>query len=214
MVDFGIAYRWDEPDASLAMASLAGPMGTPSYMAPEQVTGDRSSIGPATDIYGLGALLYHLLTGRPPFSAPSVAETLEQVRHQEPVSPRRLNPSIPRDLETICLKCLQKDPARRYASAEALADDLSRWQEGRSIKVRPVSIPEMAWRACRRRPAVAALAIALLFTLCTGFLGMFVLWRHAESKRKLAEKESRIAGVERTRAERATDPRGGGAHAS
>ena len=99
--DFGIAYRWCDPDRTLPTESLSGPLGTPSYMAPEQITGDRDAIGPPADIYGLGALLYHVLTGRPPFSAASVVETLEQVRNQEPVPPRRLIPQVPRDLETI-----------------------------------------------------------------------------------------------------------------
>ncbi len=190
VADFSIAHRWDDPDASLSMASLAGPIGTPSYMAPEQVTGHRPSIGPATDVYGLGALLYHMLTGRPVFSAASVAETLEQVRHQDPVPPRRLNPSIPRDLETICLKCLKKAPARRYPTAEALADDLHLYQEGSPITARPVSIAERIWRDCQRRPAVATLAGSLVITLCVGFLGMFLLWRRAEFERAHAENQS------------------------
>ena len=111
VADFGIAWRWNDPDSILATGSFAGPVGTPSYMAPEQVTGDRKAIDERTDIYGLGAILYHLLTGHRPFAAATAIDTLEQVRHQEPVSPRRWNPTIPRDIETICLKCLEKDPA-------------------------------------------------------------------------------------------------------
>ena len=189
VADFGLAYRWDDPDASLATTSLAGPLGTPSYMAPEQFAGDRSQIGPAADIHGLGALLYHLLTGRAPFAAPSVAETLDQVRDQDPVQPRRLNPTIPRDLETICLKCLEKDPGRRYASAEALAGDLRRFLDGNAISARPVSRFERTWRWCRRRPAIASLITALTLTLLSGFVGLFVLLRISEAERGRAESE-------------------------
>ncbi len=191
--DFGIAIRSDEPDSSLATAPWAGPVGTPSYMAPEQVASDRAKLGPATDVYGLGAILYHLLTGRRPFAAASVIDTLDQVRLQDPVPPRRLNPTVPRDLETICLKCLQKEPARRYESAGAVASDLRRWLDGRSIHARPVSPLETTRRWCRRRPAVAALAVALMIALSGGFLGMFVLWRHAEAERHRAEADHGVA---------------------
>ncbi len=191
--DFGIAFRSDEPDASLATALLAGPVGTPSYMAPEQVAFDRRKLGPAADVYGLGAILYHLLTGHRPFAAASVIDTLDQVRSREPVPPRRLNPTVPRNLETICLKCLQKQPARRYDSARAVADDLRRWLDGRSILARPVSPLEKARRWCRRRPAVAALGIALLIALSAGFVGMFLFWRHAETQRLRAESDFQVA---------------------
>lgn len=191
--DFGIAFRSDEPDASLATALLAGPVGTPSYMAPEQVAVDREKLGPSADVYGLGAILYHLLTGHRPFAAAHVIDILDQVRNKEPVSPRRLNPTIPRDLETICLRCLQKVPGRRYSSAEALAGDLRRWLDGRTILARPVSRAEKTWRGCRRRPAVAALAVALMFTLSAGFLGMVLLWRHAEVQRIRAEADFQVA---------------------
>ncbi len=180
--DFGIAYRWSDPDLSLATQSQSGPLGTPSYMAPEQITGDRDAIGPPADIYGLGALLYHVLTGRPPFSAASVVETLEQVRSQEPVPPRRLVPQIPRDLETIALKCLAKHPAGRYASAEAVAVDLRRWLDGCPISARPVSPIEKVWRGCRRRPAIAALAALLSLAISTGLLIAILLWRRAEAE--------------------------------
>jgi eukaryotic-like serine/threonine-protein kinase len=181
--DFGIASPWNDPDATATMTGSNGPQGTPRYMAPEQVAGDRKQIGPAADIYGLGAVFYHVLTGHPPFSATSIADLFAQIQNTEPVAPRRLNPAIPLDLETICLKCLQKAPGRRYASAEALADDLNRWILGHPIAARPVSLVERAWRACRRRPAVAALAASLVATLIAGFAGMFLLWRHAESQR-------------------------------
>jgi tetratricopeptide (TPR) repeat protein len=184
VADFGIAFRWNDPDATIPGA---GPLGTPWYMAPEQVAGDHTAIGPEADVYGLGALLYHVLTGRPPFAAPSVAQTLEQVRGQEPVPPRRLNPAVPRDLQTICLKCLQKDPIRRYPSAQALADDLRRCLDGRPIAARPASMLENTWKNCRRRPAVAGLAAALAITLAASFASVLFLWRQAVRERHRAE---------------------------
>jgi serine/threonine protein kinase/tetratricopeptide (TPR) repeat protein len=190
VADFGVALL-DGPDDSTT--SLAGPRGTPSYMAPEQTNGTPATIGPAADIYALGAILYELLTGRPPFQGRSAIETLDQVRGQEPVAPRRLIPAIPRDLETVCLKCLDKDPCRRYASSDSLATDLRRWLEGRPVLARPVSSFEGAWRWCRRRPVVAALVGSLLTSLFCGFLTTFLLWRYADAERIRAEAEQRRA---------------------
>lgn len=183
--DFGLAVC--DGDAGPAETTLAGIRGTPAYMAPEQAAASRGRIGAATDIHALGALLYELMTGRPPFQGPSTLETLDQVRGQEPVPPRRLNPKIPRDLETITLKCLEKEPARRYASAEALAGDLRRWLDGLPITARPVSFLEKTWRWCRRRPVVAALTASLALTFVISFLTVFRLWRHAETEHKRAE---------------------------
>src|SRR5262249_39334791 len=145
VTDFGLAKRV-ELDAGLTLTGY--PLGTPGYMAPEQTAltpreespGDGRnglSATTATDVYGLGTILYWLLTGRPPFEAPSLFQTLEQVRGQEPVPPSRHNPSVNRDLETICLKCLRKEPERRYASAEALAEDLERYCNDEPIRARP-----------------------------------------------------------------------------
>ena len=187
VADFGLAVSDDSHDVS--ETRLAFPRGTPSYMAPEQASANRSLIGKASDIHALGAILYELLTGRPSFQGASTLETLDQVRGQNPVPLRRLNPKIPRDLETIALQCLEKDPLRRYPSAEALAGDLRRWLDGKPISARPVSPIEHAWRWCRRRPAVAALAATLMMTLSAGFLTIVLLWRHAEVERNRAEQE-------------------------
>jgi serine/threonine protein kinase/WD40 repeat protein/tetratricopeptide (TPR) repeat protein len=135
-------------------------LGTPSYMAPEQAASRHHAIGAATDVYALGAILYEVLTGRPPFVAESPLETLRQVMGDEPVAPSRLRPGLPRDLETICLKCLRKEPAQRYASALALADELRRFLEGRPILARPSTVLEQFWRWCRRNPLPAATSIA------------------------------------------------------
>jgi tetratricopeptide (TPR) repeat protein/tRNA A-37 threonylcarbamoyl transferase component Bud32 len=164
IVDFGLAKKAD--DSSQTQAGQA--VGTPNYMAPEQARGDLEAIGPATDQFALGGILYEFLTGRPPFSGATVLETLDQVRKTEPVSPSRLNPATPRDLETICLKALQKDPAKRYASCAELADDLRRYSNGEPIKARPVGTLERAVRWCRRNPVVAALGTGIAALLVVG----------------------------------------------
>jgi serine/threonine-protein kinase len=168
-------------------------MGTPSYMAPEQAAGRSKEIGPAVDIYALGAILYELLTGRPPFKAASSLETVQQVLLDEPVPPVRLQPRLPRDLETICLKCLQKGPRQRYASALALADDLRRFLGGEPIQARPVSPLGRLARWCRRHPKEAGLAAALAVALLSGLAGVTWQWRQAEQRRNEAEKNYHLA---------------------
>ena len=182
VTDFGIART---AEASATDTGNAGPGGTPSYMAPEQINRPRAELTAAADIHGLGAILYHMLTDRPPYRGATVLETIDQLRRQEPVPPRRMNPQIPRDLEIICLKCLHKDPGRRYASAKELADDLRRWLDGRPIAARPVSPVERIWRWCRRRPVVAAMAAALMLTLSVSFVAAILLWRRAEANLRM-----------------------------
>ena len=169
ITDFGLAKRLDSADLTATGAIL----GTPSYMAPEQATGKVKEIGPATDVYALGAILYELLTGRPPFHAENPWDTIVQVGSEEPVPPRRLQPKVPADLETICLKCLNKEPAQRYASALALADDLRHWLAGEPIVARPIGPLGRAAKWARRRPTAAALLLvssAALLTLVIGSL--------------------------------------------
>jgi serine/threonine-protein kinase len=158
--DFGLAKRLEPEPATSAhrdWTQTGEVLGTPSYMAPEQTWGRPGDVGPAADVYALGAILYECLTGRPPFQAATSLDTLLQVRSEEPVPPRRLVPSVPRDLETICLKCLRKEPRRRYQSAAALAEDLRRFQAGEPVQARPAAAWERALRWARRRKTVAAL---------------------------------------------------------
>src|SRR5262249_37438703 len=133
-----------------------------SYMAPEQARGHTRLIGPAVDVYALGAILYELLTGRPPFRGETQSETVLQVINQDPVPPSRLKTGIPRDLETICLKCLRKEPEHRYGSAAELAEDLGRFLEGRPIQARPLGPAARSWRWARRNPTAVAIGVFLL----------------------------------------------------
>jgi serine/threonine protein kinase len=192
ILDFGLAKQL--PGVA-GPGSGAGPtmtgqiLGTPSYMAPEQ-TGGKADIGPPTDVYALGAILYELLTLRPPFAGDSILEILEQVRSVEPVPPGRLRVRVPRDLETICLKCLRKEPVRRYATAQDLADDLRRFQDGKPVRARPVSAGErfVAW--CRRSPKVAALLAALGLVFLAGTSGVLWQWHRATSNAADAERNA------------------------
>ena len=165
VTDFGLA-RLNEDRSELTGAGQ--PLGTPSYMPPEQASGKIDQIGPASDVYSLGAILYCLLIGRPPFHAASSMDTLLQVLNQEAVPLRQLNPHVPRDLETITLKCLQKDISRRYGSSQQLADELSRYLESRPILARPIGTFERCWRWCRRNVALAAVTFAMIIALLAG----------------------------------------------
>jgi WD40 repeat protein len=165
VTDFGLAKRLDADRGQTASGAI---IGTPSYMAPEQASAKRQDIGPATDVYALGAILYELLTGRPPFKGATQLDTVLQVIGEEPVPPRALQPKTPRDLETICLKCLAKAPARRYATAADLADDLRRYLDGRPIMCRRMGPLGRGWRWCRRNPVIAGLLAAVAVTLLVG----------------------------------------------
>jgi serine/threonine protein kinase len=160
ITDFGLAKKLDE----VGQTHTGAVMGTPPYMAPEQARGDKG-LGPAVDIYALGAILYECLTGRPPFKAATTFDTLQQVVANEPAPPRRVNPRVDRDLETICLKCLEKDPRRRLPSAQFLADELRRYLDGRPILSRPVGPAGRLWRWARRNPVVAAASSLAMLAL-------------------------------------------------
>src|SRR5262249_18521409 len=191
--DLGLAKLVREaggPDRTRTGAVL----GTPSYMAPEQAAGRLKETGPPADVYALGAVLYECLTGRPPFQGESDLDTLQQVRDAEPVPPARLRPQCPRDLETVCLKCLQKEPPRRYQSARELADDLRRFAGGEPVRARPVGPGERLGRWARRNPALAAAsglaaAALVLVAVLSTFFGVSQSWYAAHLHDALADSE-------------------------
>ena len=193
ITDFGLAKRLEGSQLSTfdPQLTLSGQvLGSPNYLPPEQAEPKRGAIGPPSDVYALGAILYHLVTGRPPFQADSLTGLLRQVIETEPVAPRSLNPGIPRDLETICLKCLEKEPHRRYATAQALADDLDRFLNHEPVEARPVGASGKSWRWCRRQPVRASLIGALALVLVLGMVGISWQWRRAEREREIALREA------------------------
>ena len=179
VTDFGLAKMAGQ-DSALTVTGQV--LGSPAYMSPEQAAGRAAGDGRAGDIYALGAILYELLTARPPFQGETITAVLAQVQSVEPVAPRRLNPATPPDLETICLKCLQKEPARRYGTAGEVAADLARFLHGEPIHARPVSTTERAWLWGRRRPLLAALAAGLAAAIFLGAFGFFWEWRQVVAR--------------------------------
>jgi tetratricopeptide (TPR) repeat protein len=199
VTDFGLAKQ-QAADSKLTQTGAI--LGTPSYMAPEQAEGDGALVGPAVDVYALGAILYECLTGRPPFKAATVVDTVYQVRHDDPIPPSRLQPKLPRDLETVCLKCLAKKPEQRYTSAAALADDLDRFLNNEPVRARPASVIVKGWKWARRHPARAAVLFILAVPLPMLLAVMSYLWADARSARKAAEQDRAAAIEARDRADR------------
>jgi WD40 repeat protein len=208
ITDFGLARRLDAETHQTQSGAI---LGTPSYMSPEQASGKNKEVGPFVDVYALGAILYELLTGRPPFRAETPLDTVLLVLSEEPVlPPRRLLAKIPRDLETICLQCLRKDPSRRYASALDLADDLRSFREGKPIKARPVGMPERIWRWCRRNPSLAkaaGLAGAALVTAAILAVVLVVHLSHAATdlRHEQQKTQAELAKAQRLSASLALD---------
>ena len=186
ITDFGLAKKLDDAGQTASGAV----MGTPSYMAPEQASGESKEVGPLADVYALGAILYECLTGRPPFKAAKSLDTIMQVIESEPVPPTQLQPKTPPDLETICLKCLRKEPDKRYAGAGELAEDLRRFLANEPIRARPVGRLERALRWCQRKPATAGMLAAILLLALLGLGGILWQWQEA-SANAAAEKNAR-----------------------
>jgi hypothetical protein len=198
ITDFGLAKRVAERTSPTQTGAV---LGTPSYMAPEQAAAKSKEIGPATDVYALGAILYEALTGRPPFQAATVMDTLDQVRSQEVVPPRSLQTRISRDLETICLKCLQKGPHKRYGSAQELAEDLRRFLAGEAIRARPVGQRERLARWCLRNPVVAGLSAAVGLVLLGGIAFTTFYAVDADREKTRADEKARLADEKTTLAD-------------
>src|SRR5262249_10502212 len=196
VTDFGLAKRVGG-DSKLTRSGAI--VGTPSYMAPEQARGEKG-LSVAADVYSLGAILYELLPGRPPFQAATPLDTVVQLLEQEPVSPRRHQPRLDRDLETVCLKCLEKVPERRYGSAEALADDLERWQRGDAVGIRPTTALERWRRWCVRNPTLAALIASIVLLTMAGTGGITFFAVHAQFQRSEALANASRADDEKNRA--------------
>jgi serine/threonine protein kinase len=182
LTDFGLA-RLVETESTVTRTMEV--LGTPSYMAPEQAVGNNRAISSATDVYGLGAVLYQLLTGHPPFAGVTTYETARLVLETEPRQPRFWNPKVDRDLATICLKCLEKEPAKRYASAQALAEDLERFLRNEPIHSRRISRLERVWRWCKRKPLVASLTAAVVMAVTVGSSGVLLELRRVQEEQAL-----------------------------
>src|SRR5262249_18386318 len=197
ITDFGLAQP---TEGGMALTQSGFLVGTPGYMAPEQAGGKRALVGPGTDIYALGVVLYQLLTGQLPFPGDSTLEVLRAVTNDEPVRPRRLQASLPRDLEAITLHCLEKEPGRRYPSAQALAADLGRFREGKQVVARPVGAAARLARACRRRPLVASLVTLLLVSLLGGVAGITWKWVEANANARQATAKAQVAQFQAYRA--------------
>jgi WD40 repeat protein/tRNA A-37 threonylcarbamoyl transferase component Bud32 len=186
VTDFGLARPLD---AASSLTATGQVLGTPAYMSPEQASGKSQSVGPAADVYSLGALLFDLLTGRPPFVSNSLPELMRQVATEEPLSPQLLNPSVPRDLATVCLKCLAKRPADRYGSARQFGDDLRRFLRHEPVVARPIGRSEKLWRWCRRQPALAAsLGLALFMFVAGGGIATWQ-WFRADNEAHTVKEE-------------------------
>jgi WD40 repeat protein/serine/threonine protein kinase len=190
VTDFGLAKL---RDSDTELTTTGQVLGSPNHMPPEQASGNVAMLGPQGDVYSLGAILYQLLTTRPPFQGETLSALLLQVQNAEPIPPRRLNPGLPIDLQTICLKCLQKEPARRYATAKELADDLGRFVEGKPVLARPVTPMEKLWLWSRRRPMMAALSGGLVTAVLLGLAGILWQWRRAEEHAEGEASQRRLA---------------------